>query len=93
MFISPVVAADSSGRCVVIRLSKHQLAGNTADFWIGKIADKFLDRSGGYFRPDVNEEDYIRRCPIDSGIDCDCFSGLLFKDYGSDTRMISGIFG
>jgi hypothetical protein len=80
--------ADGSSRGVMIGLSKYQLARNTPNLWIGKIADKFLNRSGSDLGPDVDEENHVRCCLRHAGVDSDRFARMFFENDGPDTGIV-----
>ena len=88
LFVAPVESANCRGGRVVAFVAQLEVARHAADLLVGKVANQLLDRARRNLRPDVNEQDHLRRGLRQAGVDRNRLASVLFKDDGLDTRML-----
>ena len=69
-------------------LAQSELAGHAADLGIGEVTDQLLNRPRSNLRPDVHEEDHVRRGFRHAGVDGNRLAAVLFQDDGLEKRML-----
>ena len=68
-------------------VAQLQFPRHAAHLLIGEVADQLLNRSRRDLRPNVHEQDHLRRGMRHAGIHRDRLASVLFQDDGLDTRM------